>query len=216
MRERASVLKRAQFYHMAALLFPDGSLRKPLSSGEMEALYSGYIQQAEPAVQYLYGARGREAESVADGVLEKAKEIHDIDNVRASRMILVKRFTIGNVEIANGVNVYQKILITNLWRMAWLHSPDGFEIGFETGYAGSGQADLALNLTEHALNLVGYKGPREAVYGGWVFKLSREIHQAVKRALVAPAKRDGLSISIARLLYVVVREAEATIKDDRY
>ena len=60
---------------------------------------------------------------------------------------------------------------TNVERSMTLHSPDGFEFG----YAGSGPADLALNI------LLPLVGPCEAI----------RLHQAFKDAFVAKLPRAG-------------------------
>lgn len=67
------------------------------------------------------------------------------------------------------------------------HSPTGFECGYE----GSGPADLALSI---AADVLGPETERVKIYGGTVGQRAWNIHQVVKRLLVArlPGREDWL------------------------
>jgi hypothetical protein len=79
---------------------------------------------------------------------------------------------------------------TNVPWVVVAHSPDGFE----WGYGGSGPADLALNIAEHALKHLGYEGNRQPCYKGDCFGLAWEVHQDLKRKFIAQAPREGTVI----------------------
>ena len=94
--------------------------------------------------------------------------------------------------IQNGIILKRgpNALGTNVPHHCVHHSPTGFE----WGYAGSGPADLALNIVESALLSLGYKGPRMNVWRGQCFDLSFHLHQAFKFQFIATANRDGAVI----------------------
>jgi hypothetical protein len=74
--------------------------------------------------------------------------------------------------------------VTNIPRVAELHSPDGFE----WGYGGSGPADFALNILEAVLSSIRYNGPRKELQSGdKVFELSERLHQPFKSSFIATA-----------------------------
>jgi hypothetical protein len=79
---------------------------------------------------------------------------------------------------------------TNVLWVVTSHSPTGFEFG----YGGSGPADLALNIAEHALKHLGYKGNRQPCYKGDCFDLAWEVHQDLKWQFIAQAPREGTVI----------------------
>ena len=66
------------------------------------------------------------------------------------------------------------------------HSPTGYEFG----YAGSGPADLALNILELTLRDSKYKGAREKLFKGSCFRLASQLHQEFKRDFIAPMDRE--------------------------
>ncbi len=66
---------------------------------------------------------------------------------------------------------------TNIPHLVTHHSPDGFN----WGYAGSGPADLALNICEFILRDLGFKGPTVNCYNGVCFVASWIVHQDFKR-----------------------------------
>jgi len=79
---------------------------------------------------------------------------------------------------------------TNVPHLVVHHSPTGFEFG----YAGSGPADLALNIVQAILNRLGYKGERTTCYRGTCFSLAYRMHQPFKFAFIAGAPREGTVI----------------------
>lgn len=74
---------------------------------------------------------------------------------------------------------------TNVPHLVCWHSPDGFN----SGYGGSGPADLALNLAEIILRKIGYEGNlSEPLYDGrCCFEAAARMHQDVKWKFIAPA-----------------------------
>lgn len=89
-------------------------------------------------------------------------------------------------ETCSGWSVVQ----TNVPVLVVHHSPTGFEFG----YAGSGPADLALNILEAVLNRLGYKGDRTTCFQSSCFSLAYRLHQAFKVAFIANAPREGTVI----------------------
>ena len=79
---------------------------------------------------------------------------------------------------------------TNVLWVVTSHSPCGFEFG----YGGSGPADLALNIAEHALKTLHYKGNRQACFKGDCFDLAWRMHQDLKWQFIASAPREGTTI----------------------
>ncbi len=82
------------------------------------------------------------------------------------------------------------IVRTNVPHLVVHHSPDGFEFG----YAGSGPADLALNVCQVYLNSIGYKGSKTNCYDGVCWSLAWVLHQDFKRAFIADAPHWGITI----------------------
>lgn len=82
------------------------------------------------------------------------------------------------------------IVKTNVPHLVVHHSPTGFEFG----YAGSGPADLALNIVEMMLNRLGYQGHRTKCWRGTCFSLAYRLHQAFKVEFIAGAPREGTVI----------------------
>jgi len=81
----------------------------------------------------------------------------------------------------------QWVIKTNVPHLVVHHSPTGFEFG----YAGSGPADLALNIVQAMLNRLGYHGDRTTCYRGTCFSLAYRLHQLIKFAFIAGAPREG-------------------------
>jgi len=81
-------------------------------------------------------------------------------------------------------------LWTNVPHIVTHHSPTGFEFG----YAGSGPADLALNIVEMLLNRIGYHGAREKCWRGDCYRAAFELHQAFKFQFIATTPREGAII----------------------
>jgi len=80
--------------------------------------------------------------------------------------------------------------LTNVPHLVVHHSPDGFEFG----YAGSGPADLALNVCQVYLNSIGYHGEQTQCYDGKCWSLAWVLHQDFKRQFIASAPREGITI----------------------
>jgi hypothetical protein len=98
-----------------------------------------------------------------------------------------------NIPIANGF-ILQRTdagVWTNVPHHVVSHSPTGFE----WGYAGSGPADLALNIVECTLRLENHKQvgrKRKGFDGrGEYFRASWRLHQRFKRAFIETMPRDG-------------------------
>jgi len=82
---------------------------------------------------------------------------------------------------------------TNIQHVVTHHSPTGYEFG----YAGSGPADLALNIVEIMLNRVGYQGERIPCWRGDCWALAYELHQDFKFQFIASSPRNGSVIPYA-------------------
>lgn len=76
---------------------------------------------------------------------------------------------------------------TNVPHLVAHHSPSGFEFG----YAGSGPADLALNLMEVVLNRLGYEGERTLCFDGDCWDLAYQLHQDAKFKFITPLLKEG-------------------------
>ena len=79
---------------------------------------------------------------------------------------------------------------TNVPHVVTHHSPTGYEFG----YAGSGPADLALNIVEIMLNRLGSSGERVTCWRGDCWALAYALHQEFKFQFIASAPRAGLVI----------------------
>jgi hypothetical protein len=87
---------------------------------------------------------------------------------------------------------------TNVPQLVVWHSPTGFE----WGYAGSGPADLALNLVEFVLRLRKYKGKQARSLP--CFAMSVELHQEFKRRFVEQLPHAGTAIPFAEVEALVL------------
>lgn len=99
-----------------------------------------------------------------------------------------------------GIKIYRTAegnAATNIPHLCVEHSPTGFEFG----YGGSGPADLALNLCEVMLHRLKYDGPRMPLLDHTTcFVLSWQLHQTVKRDLIAQVPDDGVLLPYEGLL----------------
>jgi len=86
-------------------------------------------------------------------------------------------------------------VLTNIPHLVTHHSPTGFEFG----YAGSGPADLALNICEMMLNRLGYQGEREKCWRGDCWRRTFELHQAFKFKFIAGVDQAGAVIPYAEV-----------------
>lgn len=84
---------------------------------------------------------------------------------------------------------------TNVPHLVVSHSPNGFEFG----YAGSGPADLALNVCQWYLNGLGYRGKKRQCYDGKCWSLAWILHQDFKRTFIETAHRDGAVIPFSQI-----------------
>lgn len=100
-------------------------------------------------------------------------------------LVMKRRFIDGpaDMERVGGV-------ITNVPHLVVHHSPDGFEFG----YAGSGPADLALNVCQFYLNMTGYEGQQIKCYDGKCWGLAWKLHQKFKQDFIALVPRSGMTI----------------------
>lgn len=94
------------------------------------------------------------------------------------------------------------------------HSPDGFE----WGYGGSGPSDLALNILENSLKMIGYDGPKTKVWNdSECFSLSYQLHQQFKRDFIASMPEEGGIIPMNAIkdwiLQILLKERE---KEDAF
>lgn len=83
-------------------------------------------------------------------------------------------------------------LRTNVPWLVKHHSPTGMNVG----YAGSGPADFALNILEHALRSIHFKG--DTTDDAWdkteIFRLSDELHQACKANFLMTEGSENVGI----------------------
>ena len=89
------------------------------------------------------------------------------------------------------------IVRTNVPHLVVHHSPSGFEFG----YAGSGPADLALNVCQWYLNSVGYRGEKTQCFDGNCWSLAWVLHQGFKRAFIEGAPHKGAVIPFNQIKY---------------
>jgi hypothetical protein len=82
------------------------------------------------------------------------------------------------------------VVRTNVPHLVVHHSPSGFEFG----YAGSGPADLALNVCQWYLESIGYKGEKTQCFDGNCWSLAWVLHQEFKRVFIANAPHLGIVI----------------------
>lgn len=98
------------------------------------------------------------------------------------------------------------VVRTNVSHLVVHHSPSGFEFG----YAGSGPADLALNVCQWYLNSIGYEGMKSQCYDGKCWSLAYVLHQDFKRAFIANAPHRGITI----LMVTIKQWFEENITED--
>ena len=123
----------------------------------------------------------------SDGVID--------DPILLSHALVLQRVEDGDVHV-----------LTNVPHLVVAHSPDGFEFG----YAGSGPADLALNICQYYLLSIGYQGKKEKCFEGECFSLAWALHQDFKFKFIAAAPHEGIEIP-----FEMIREwFEAHITDE--
>lgn len=84
----------------------------------------------------------------------------------------------------------ERTVITNVSHLVTHHSP----VGYEFGYAGSGPADLALNVCQLYLNITDYSGRKTKCWDGQCWTLAWMLHQEFKSAFLVDVPRNGFSI----------------------
>ena len=87
------------------------------------------------------------------------------------------------------------IVRTNVPHLVAHHSPSGFE----WGYAGSGPADLALNVCQWYLNRIHYQGMKSKCFDGTCFSMAFVLHQEFKRTFIACAPHEGIVIPFEQI-----------------
>lgn len=76
------------------------------------------------------------------------------------------------------------VLFTNVPHLVVSHSPDGFNVG----YAGSGPADLALNICEWYCRKFGNEPSTEKLYSGKCTMMAWRLHQQFKEEFLVSIK----------------------------
>lgn len=92
---------------------------------------------------------------------------------------------------------------TNVPHLVTHHSPSGYE----WGYAGSGPADLALNILESVLQEMKHKGRKVKCWRGECFELAWSLHQDFKREFIANLPHEG-SVIYYPAIVAWIRERE--------
>ena len=122
-------------------------------------------------------------------------------------MNICKREDFADEEIREGIHLSDALVLqrigdddhsivrTNVPHLVVHHSPNGFEFG----YAGSGPADLALNVCQAYLNSIGYNGEKSECFDGNCWSLAWVLHQEFKRAFIADAPRKGIVIPMVEI-----------------
>jgi hypothetical protein len=87
------------------------------------------------------------------------------------------------------------IVRTNVPHLVVHHSPSGYE----WGYAGSGPADLALNVCQWYLESIHYKGEKTTCFDGNCWSLAWVLHQEFKRTFIAGAPHQGAVIPMTEI-----------------
>lgn len=110
------------------------------------------------------------------------------DDAVPFRKALVMRRSHNDDEKVGGV-------ITNVPHLVVHHSPNGYEFG----YGGSGPADLALNVCQLYLNIIGFVGRKTKCYDGNCWALAWMLHQDFKNAFIANVPRSGAVIPFGKM-----------------
>lgn len=126
---------------------------------------------------------------------------------RGGDMNICKREDFADEEIRENIHLSDALVLqrdgdddhsivrTNVPHLVVHHSPNGFEFG----YAGSGPADLALNVCQAYLNSIGYQGEKSECFDGNCWSLAWVLHQEFKRAFIADAPREGIVIPMEEI-----------------
>lgn len=131
---------------------------------------------------------GQKEDKTVSDICKRSKfSDHEYTAIPFTKEIVLERFE-RQVDFPSSAEVGG--VITNVPHLVIHHSPDGYEFG----YAGSGPADLALNICQMYLNITGYEGEKCKCYDGKCFNLAWSLHQEFKRAFIANAPRTGTRI----------------------
>lgn len=104
------------------------------------------------------------------------------DSIPFRKALVMKREKVGGV-------------ITNVPHLVVHHSTTGYEFG----YGGSGPADLALNVCQLYLNIIGYEGRKSKCYDGFCWTLAWMLHQDFKDAFIANVSRSGAVVPFGKM-----------------
>lgn len=164
---------------------------------ELRSLKDADLEAPVPAVPIhccVCGQRLRDPRSVATGMGKIcAHRVQGDSHHRRATDPGADRFLMRPLQDGIVLTRVGHLVSTNVPHLVVQHSPTGFEFG----YAGSGPADLALNILEAMLNRLGYKGHRTTCFQASCFSLADRLHQAFKVEFIASAPRDGTIIPYA-------------------
>lgn len=125
---------------------------------------------------------------VESDIAKQAEFADELDDSIPFRKAFVMKRSHNDPEKVGGV-------ITNVPHLVVHHSPNGFEFG----YGGSGPADLALNVCQLYLNIIGYEGRKSKCYDGQCWTLAWVLHQSFKRAFVERVSRSGAIVPFGKM-----------------
>lgn len=115
-----------------------------------------------------------------------------------------ERIVLERVGSSTGLTAEREIktTYTNVPHLVAHHSPDGYE----WAYQGSGPADLALNICELAVRDLGLgdEDDRIECFEGSCYREAWQLHQGLKRELVARVPREGGEIPWGRVTSYVL------------
>jgi hypothetical protein len=130
-------------------------------------------------------------QSAEESLSNREDSFHDIYlNIPITEGIILKR---------EGGKVY-----TNVPHAVVRHSPDGYE----WGYGGSGPADLALNIVEAVLNLIGFKGRRLTLSKGSCWDMTQALHQDFKRGFLAAVPKQGGVVHLKMVVSWIIKNVK--------
>lgn len=97
---------------------------------------------------------------------------------------------------------------TNVPHRVIHHSPSGYNFG----YAGSGPADLALNICQVVLKAIGHRGKTMKCWEGRCYAAAFQLHQNFKTVFIAPLPRAGGSIQYS-IVEAWIKEQLPTLEE---
>lgn len=107
-------------------------------------------------------------------------------------MIEFEEHLIPNQPMEHGIILLRNNIEYGIWTNVPHICIDHSPTGYEWGYAGSGPADLALNIVENILWDIGHRGPRMTCYQGSCFEAATYMHQDFKSYFLSDAKNDNV------------------------